>query len=161
MAGEQLEFVYSGDKTKRYAYRHTWNATGPHVLWVMLNPGTGETENRRRNTLERCISWSKQWGYGGLLIGNVSAVRAKSAKELKSMRLTFDPINQEALRVLRLHALETVVAWGGKGAVHAEACLHLLEGSVCLAVTAKGEPKHPLYLPANSERKAWPVANRR
>lgn len=155
--GGQQEFLYSADKARRYAYRLCWDATKPYVLWVMLNPGTGETEQRRRNTLERCISWSKQWGFGGLLIGNVFAVRTRSARELVRQELSSDPLNEEALALMRELATETVVAWGGKGARHrrSSTIAPLLAGANCLGFTAKGEPRHPLYVPSATVRVPW------
>ena len=92
--GAAHEYSYSQDMAKRYAYSQTWDASKPKVLWVMLNPGTGETEERRRNTLERCKLWSSEWGFGGLFIGNVFATRTKSAKELANQSKEPDQKNE-------------------------------------------------------------------
>ena len=113
-AGVTRVSVYSQDKTKRYAYLLLWQPPNPIILWVMLNPGTGDTEMRRRTTLDRCKDWSEQWGYGGLLIGNVFATRAKSAKALGRPSEFFDPINNDALHFLKERAGEVVVAWGSR-----------------------------------------------
>lgn len=155
--GDLQEFVYSNDKSKRYAYLQYWDFKAPHVLWVMLNPGTGETEGRRRPTLERCRAWSKAWGYGGLMIGNVFASRTRSARDLLSQGDTADEYNESALRLLTQHAVETVVAWGGHGRFQGRfaSVAPLLTGAVCLGVTASGHPRHPLYVPAATPKQAW------
>lgn len=155
--GAAHEYAYSQDMAKRYAYSQTWDASKPKVLWVMLNPGTGETEERRRNTLERCKLWSSEWGFGGLFIGNVFATRTKSAKELANQDKEPDQKNEAALRLLKAVATETVVAWGSKGRHHGRAKLlaPLLEGAACLGLTASGEPRHPLYVPKVTSRRTW------
>jgi len=73
--GTLRQTVQSTDNSKRYALLESWNMNLPPLLWVMFNPGTGEIEGRRRRTLDRCRRWSKEWGYGGLLVGNVHASR--------------------------------------------------------------------------------------
>ena len=148
--------VYSWDMKKRYAYLQIWEPAKPIVLWVMLNPGTGDTEQRRRNTLERCKGWSKDWKYGGLLIGNVFATRAKSSKLLFKTAQPIDDLNDEALRLLSAEAKETIVAWVGKRRAHPsiQRLLTTLRGARCLGVTKKGEPFHPLYV----KRAVTPIA---
>jgi len=155
--GNAHEYAYSQDMAKRYAYSQTWNAAKPKVLWVMLNPGTGETEKRRRNTLERCKLWSSEWGFGGLFIGNVFATRTKSAKELANQGKEPDKLNEAALRLLKAVATETVVAWGSKGRHQGGAKLlaPLLEGAACLGLTVSGEPRHPLYVSKLTSRTRW------
>ncbi|MGH2551874.1 MAG: DUF1643 domain-containing protein [Thermomicrobiales bacterium] len=161
------EYVYSrednGRKVHRFAYSQSWDATRPIVLWVMLNPGTGDTEQRKRPTLERCIRWSTTWGYGGLLIGNLFSVRTKSAKELLRSLAPSDARNELALRFLHSLAAETVIAWGDHGhqLQGVTPLLPILEGAVCLGVTGKGQPRHPLYVKGDAERRPWaPVENK-
>ncbi len=155
--GPEQEYVYSTDGKKRYAYRLSWDAARPLVLWVMLNPGTGDTEVRRRNTLERCKEWSRQWGYGGLLIGNVFATRTRLARQLVQHADVRDDCNEEALRVLKASAAETIIAWGNKGrlAQRGERLLSVLDGAKCLGLTARGAPRHPLYVPKATVAVAW------
>jgi hypothetical protein len=156
--GATHEYAYSQDMTKRYAYSLTWNSSRPYILWVMLNPGTGETEERRRNTLERCKVWSSEWGFGGLLIGNVFATRTKAAKQLQIHGETSDAQNETSLRLLRAAAEGTIVAWGSKGRhqIRAKLLGPLLEGASCLGFTVSGEPRHPLYVSKGAARVDWP-----
>lgn len=151
-------FVYSKEKRHRYAYSLTWSINQPHLLWVMLNPGTGESEGRRRNTFERCKQWSKSLGYGGLLFGNVFSLRAKSARELLNLNLEQDPLNDRALLVLSKLARETIVAWGNHGAKSDKPSqlAALLRGAQCFGYTKSGQPRHPLYVPGNAQLVSWP-----
>ena len=151
------EYVYSLNKQKRYVYAERWNSFGTLILWIMLNPGTGDTELRRRNTLERCRAWSHQWGHGGLLIGNVYSTRTKSAKDLRMSTKDHDKLNDDALRLLASMATETVVAWGNKARKDAPArqILPMLGEVKCLGLTARGEPRHPLYLAKDVKPFVW------
>jgi hypothetical protein len=108
-------FMYSRDESRRYAYSLTWAEDQNHILWVMLNPGTGETEGRRRNTFERCKKWSRSMGYGGMIFGNVFSLRSKSAKDLLTLSHSTDTLNEHALNFLSKLAPETIVAWGNHG----------------------------------------------
>ena len=150
-------FLYSSDKIRRYAYALTWDASRPHVLWVMLNPGTGETEGRRRNTFERCKKWSIERGYGGLVFGNVFSLRSKSAKDLLRMPCPNDDLNKEMLPFLSNLSAYTIVAWGNHGAksVLPASLREVLPNAHCFGLTQTGQPRHPLYVPARTPLVAW------
>lgn len=48
----------------------------------MLNPSTAD-ENVDDPTIRRCINFAKDWGYGGMYVGNLFAFRTAYPKELK------------------------------------------------------------------------------
>lgn len=150
-------FVYSLDKSRRYAYSLTWDPSLPHVLWVMLNPGTGETEGRRRNTFERCKKWSIEQGYGGLIFGNVFSLRSKSAKDLLRLHLSEDALNSAALSFLSRLSSNTIVAWGNHGAKSnmPESLRSVLPNARCFGLTQARQPRHPLYVPSAAPLVAW------
>ena len=150
-------FLYSRDKARRYAYSLTWAEEQPHVLWVMLNPGTGETEGRRRNTFERCKQWSRSMGYGGLLFGNVFSLRSKSAKELLKLQDSPDNINQHALEFLAGLSPQTIVAWGSHGANsdRPNSLRGVLANPKCFGYTKSGQPRHPLYVAGTTSLVPW------
>ncbi len=152
--------LYSPDMTYRYAFARWWDAGGPLVLWVGVNPGKGDTENRRRPTLERCIRWSRAWGAGGLAFANLFAARHNKPRGL---RLAADPVgphNDAALAALSAVAWRTVAAWGASGELLGRwrAVAPLLAGPVCLGVTASGQPRHPLYVRGDAAVVPWPAA---
>jgi hypothetical protein len=105
-------YLYSHDKKRRYAYSEIWNPDTTLVLWIMMNPGTGDTEQRRRYTLEGCRVWSRGWGHGGFLLGNLTSRRTKLARELSPEDFQPEILNYQALKMLRSVAAEVVVAWG-------------------------------------------------
>lgn len=153
----QHVFVYSHDQSRRYAYALSWATDQPHLLWVMLNPGTGEAEGRRRNTFERCKRWTREQGYGGLMFGNVFSLRTRSARDLLKMSEPADDLNHEALELLSTLASGTIVAWGNHGArSDRPAALHgKLVQPCCFGLTLAGQPRHPLYVAKDTPLQAW------
>jgi hypothetical protein len=156
-------YVYSPDMLYRYAFARSWAQAGRFVLWVGVNPAKGDTEKRRRPTLERCIRWSKEWGASGLLIGNLFAVRHNTPDGLRASANPVGPHNDEALATLSRVAWRTVVAWGndGRRGGRAEQVAALLNQPECFGLTAAGEPRHPLYVPHDSRPQHWEPARRR
>ena len=152
---------YSADMKYRYFFHQRW-AKGTRsdldtIVWVLLNPGTGDTDGKPRRTLGKCINWSKQWGYAGLTIVNLFAIRSTDPKLLKTVR---DPIgrkNDVTIRRVARRASRIVVAWGASGAFQnrGEDVTALLIDPYCLGVTARGEPRHPLYLPAKTKPRPY------
>ena len=153
--------VYSHDKLYRYAFARWWRAEDPLVLWVGLNPAKGDTEQRRRPTLERCIAWSKEWRAGGLIVANLFAARHNKPQALRGMADPVGPHNDAVLRALSPIAESTVVAWGGNDSLvrfRAAEIVRLLIKPRCLGITASGQPRHPLYVRADVPVRPWPVA---
>jgi hypothetical protein len=150
-------YLYSTDGTRRYAYGEVWNPSATTVLWVMTNPGTGETEQRRRYTLERCRAWSRSWGHGGLLFGNITSRRTKLVRHLSPQDFEAEPVNLQALCMLRSLAQEVIVAWGNsaRDSSALSAALPLLNEAMCLGVTKRLQPRHPLYVSRSTERVRW------
>src|SRR5262249_34228816 len=118
----------------RYAFARWWADAGPLVLWVGLNPGTGDTESRRRPSLERFETWSRRLGMGGLLIGNLFAVRTKAVKDVAAETEAVGEHNDDALRLLSGIADQTIAAWGGRGGAgdRATSAAQLLRRPLCL-----------------------------
>jgi hypothetical protein len=170
--GLLYEFVESSDgrhkdaylfsdaaKKYRYAFARWWEPKGCLDLWIMLNPGKGDTERRRRPTIERCIKWSRAHGSAGLIFGNLFAARHNKPAEL---RKTADPVgahNDEILKVLSKVANRTIVAWGGMGLLRDRAAcvVPLLSKPLCLGITKSGQPRHPLYVRGATRLQPWPV----
>src|SRR5690349_2057110 len=128
--------------SKRYTLLESWNTNLPPLLWAMFNPGTGEIEGRPRRTLDRCRRWSKEWGYGGFLVGNVHASRSIEARGLPDVPCSREDANDEALRLLRGLAADAIVAWGtcAMRVNSIPRLLSLLSPVKCLGETAQGHP---------------------
>lgn len=132
----------------RYRYRlwRIWDETKPFVLFIMHNPSTADGE-QDDPTIRRCINFAKDWGYGGIYVGNLYPYRATDPAVLRKLRYdeawTFDnPIHiNEMKRLCALH----VLAYGNPAISGTEAyawddCWHYLK------LTKAGNPCHPLYL---------------
>lgn len=152
-------YVYTHDMDYRYAFARWWDDQGPLVLWVGVNPAKGDTEQRHRPTLDRCIRRSRELGAAGLIFANLFAARHNQPSGLRS---TPDPIgahNDEALAELSKIAGWTIAAWGEQdalGRARARVVRRLLVRPLCLGVTASGDPRHPLYVAGSVPLEPWP-----
>lgn len=160
---------YRWDLTRRWA---PGPPNGRYMAWVMLNPSTAN-HLVDDPTILRCIDFAKQWGFAGLFVYNLMAVRMTDPKRLV---LEADPIgdrNAEFLR--RTQDLEqcslVVAAWGAhlaarnlfaaRGFPHSDAVVDVLSGIEnlrCLGTNKDGSPKHPLYLRRDTPLQPWPQA---
>jgi hypothetical protein len=151
--------VYSPDLRYRYAFGRWWGAQDLATtdVWVLLNPATGDTEQRRRPTLERCIARSSAAGRSGLVIVNLFAHRHTDPRDLRQATDPVGRANDDALRLLTSTAPRTVAAWGAGGRLHgrSRAVAPLLNRPLCLGVTRRGEPRHPLYVPRAAPLVPW------
>jgi hypothetical protein len=152
-------YLYSSDMAFRYAFGRWWEDVdlATTTVWVLLNPATGDTEKRPRPTLGRCIARSRQLGATGLLIVNLFAFRHTDPRILRFADNPVGPANDEVLRAFTRAAARTVVAWGSHGTLHGRSTEvgPLLSEPLCLGTTKHGEPRHPLYVPADAELVPW------
>jgi hypothetical protein len=140
------------DPGGRYRYRlwRRW-AAGRTVAFVMLNPSTADAD-RDDPTIRRCAGFARAWGFGGMTVVNLFALRATDPARLRRAR---DPVGRDNDRHIAAAAADAsmvLVAWGVHGALDGRdrTVLALLAGRQprCLGVTRGGHPRHPLYLPA-------------
>ena len=156
------KYLYSRDMVFRYAFGRWWGDAdlATTAVWVLLNPATGDTERRPRPTLERCISRSRAAGFTGLAIVNLFAYRDTNPRNLKTAADAVGPANDEVLRLVTAAGAQTIAAWGAHGRLHGRSA-HvggLLDSPLCLGITQRGEPRHPLYVPADAALVAWAPA---
>ncbi|MEU8139034.1 DUF1643 domain-containing protein [Streptodolium elevatio] len=139
--------VLSQCGTYRYELTRHW-APGPVVGWVMLNPSTADAA-ADDPTIRRCTGYAKAWGYGGLVVRNLYALRATDPAELARHTDPIGPYNDAYLAECAADPL-TVVAWGARGGDRGRDVLALLERlgvrPYRLGATDDGQPRHPLYL---------------
>jgi hypothetical protein len=121
------------------------------VLFVGLNPSTADA---RQNdpTIRRCIDFARRWGYGSLAVGNIFALRTPYPRILKASTDPVGPRNDWWLRKLGSEASLVIAAWGADGAflARSKSSRRLFDQLWCLGRTRSGEPRHPLYLRADS-----------
>ena len=154
-------YLYSPDMTHRYAFGRWWDEPDLATtdVWVLLNPATGDTEQRRRPTLEKCVTRSRAAGRSGLVIVNLFAYRHTDPKTLQHADDPVGPANDATLRTLTVAAPRTIAAWGSHGTLHgrSRAVAPLLDRPLCLGTTQHGEPRHPLYVSSGVELAPWPA----
>lgn len=144
----------------RYSLERSWDA-GSRILWIMLNPSTADAE-QNDPTIERCLRRSVQWGYDGMWVGNLFALRATDPRALYAHEDPVGPDNDAHLAAMAREARIVLCAWGNHGACRhrAQFVRKMLLGlgvmPYCLRLTAAGQPAHPLYLPYSLEPRRWP-----
>jgi hypothetical protein len=115
-------------------------------------------------TIRRCIGFAKRWGFGGIEVINLFALRATDPKRLIA---NCDPIGPDNEKMLRGSLNEPVMAsWGGNipNTKMAERLVEMISTRAlkesgkwkCLGFTKKGDPRHPLMLSYKTELQQWP-----
>ena len=145
----------------RYTLTRRWDRHKGLVGFIMLNPSTAD-DQADDPTIRRCIGFSRDWGYGGIVVTNIFSFRATSPRDLFQAAHPVCPFG-EAARYADLlidHSRScsiTIAAWGhhGKYLKRGEAVMRLFwaRGLMlhCLGRTVSGRhPYHPLYLPAST-----------
>lgn len=144
--------VISADGKYRYSLVREWDKEKPKVLFIGLNPSTAD-EKSDDPTICRCINFAKKWGYGGILMGNLFAIRST---DLSVIYKDPDPVGSENdahLLEMVKEAKLVVAAWGNHGAYleRSTQIRKLIPGMKCLVKNVTGEPRHPLYISYDQE----------
>lgn len=141
---------FSRDRRYRYRLWRRWDPSLPIVAFCMLNPSTAD-ESTDDPTIRRCIGFARSWGYGGLEVVNLFALRATDPRELRLARDPIGCLNDAYVLDAAARSAAIVIAWGAHGVFRARgaAALELLSPRaqlLALGWTKAGEPRHPLYL---------------
>lgn len=157
----QSRAVFSPDRVYRYTLCRTWGGGGRHVNFVMLNPSTAD-EVSNDPTVERCQRRAVEWGYDGLFVTNIFALRSTDPAGLKAVDDPVGPANDQHLLTCARSANLVVCAWGNHGSLHGRSgAVRSMLGGVSLHVlklAGSGEPCHPLYLPYSLKPIQWEAA---
>ena len=137
----QRSAVLSEDREYLYRLERTWDERSDRVLWIMLNASTAD-ENFDDQTVKRCIGFSRSWGYGGLVVGNLFAVRSTAPSNVLRHHNPVGPENDRHLRSMASECEVVLAAWGGSLVgedvfrFRERAVLKMLKGRLqCLGVT--------------------------
>ena len=135
------------------------------VCWIMLNPSTAD-HAKDDPTIRRCMDFSRRWGYGGMVVVNLFALRSTSPQAMMKggwwgaigeVRPTGEESDNDSY--IRLWAREcavVVAAWGAHGGwgkrdfIVMNGLSRMGINVSCLGTTAHGHPRHPLYVKANA-----------
>ncbi len=103
------------------------------------------------------MRFAQQWGYGGVIMANLFAVRATSPRVLPHVPDPIGPENDRWLEQLRNSVDVAVAAWGWMGSIHSRSARveSRLGELYCLGATKNGEPRHPLYVRGDSALQPW------
>jgi hypothetical protein len=164
--------TFSDCRVYRYALWRRWTDSrvvdldetdrGPDfskmVAFIGLNPSTAD-ETEDDPTIRRCIGFAKRWGFDGMCMLNLFALRATDPNEMKRHPDPVGPDNDECLR-RGVHLFsKTVACWGVHGS-HRNRHYGIL-GLFGLAqlwhlgLTQAKQPKHPLYLRSDTNLVRW------
>jgi hypothetical protein len=137
------------------------------VCFVMLNPSTADAETDDP-TIRRCKDFAVEWGFEGLVVVNLFALRTTRPVHLWDGTIAEDPVGV-ANWAYTCEAVDeadlVIAAWGGHKYVARSPVYHRVRslGSTgtdsrirCLGKTASGQPRHPLYVRADKGLELWP-----
>jgi hypothetical protein len=142
----------------RYWLCRSWKVggNGKAVCFVMLNPSTADALLDDA-TIRRCMGFTRTWGYSTLDVRNLFALRATDPRELLLAEDPVGPVGDANLAVARGADL-VIAAWGTQVPFSRDQrALELLAGKplYCLGLTARGYPRHPLYVKADQQPILW------
>lgn len=139
----------------RYRLIRTWDPDSEHVLFVMLNPSTADADVNDP-TIRRCMGFARSWGFGGIVVVNLFALRATNPSEMDGHP---DPVGPDCdvhiSKTVNLFPCGRIVAaWGAnknaeKRAKAVRKILTARRDVHCLSLNADGSPRHPLYVGAD------------
>lgn len=148
--------IISDDGAFRYALWRVWEPKGRPFVVVGLNPSTADAFEDDP-TIRRCVGFAKREGCGRLVMLNLFAFRSTDPKVLRfNTAAKIGPRNDDALRWFCGQAKTPIVAaWGQTWhTVRAAQVTKMLldDGNhlMCLGKAKGGQPRHPLYLKADS-----------
>lgn len=147
---------FSPCRLYRYALWRIWDPAAGTVNFIGLNPSTAD-EQVDDPTIRRCIGFARDWGYGGLVMTNLSAFRATKPAVMKTAAEPVGRDNDSWLMRVAAEARVVVAAWGNDGAYlgRDHQVRRLMPSLHCLDLTKRGRPRHPLYLPAELLPRPW------
>lgn len=127
--------------------------------FIMLNPSTAD-DKLDDPTIRRCISFAKSFGYDGIVVLNLYALRATNPKELWTHDDPVGPDNDLWLTGNSFHHREVVCAWGANAKPdRVKQVADMLTGLgvklKCLGTTKAGAPRHPLYVKGDTPLIDW------
>lgn len=144
---------FSDCRLYRYRLWRYWDEAVAPATFIMLNPSTAD-EVANDPTVERCERRAREWGYGGLRVVNLFALRSPDPRALYASPDPIGSANDAAIMDATDEAGIVICAWGAHGKhLQRGAAVHRLLRDTCrvkphaLRINGDGTPAHPLYLP--------------
>lgn len=143
---------FSRDRLYRYLLWRIWDKQLPKIAFIGLNPSTAD-EGEDDRTIGRVIEFATTWGYGGVYMANLFGLVSKKPEMVQKHR---DPVglNQLYLEWLESKGVDIVFAWGNfkVATERAQVVIELFPNAKALVLNQNGTPRHPLYVPGNTQR---------
>ncbi len=144
--------VFSPCRQYRYVLWRQWDPLKETVVFCGLNPSTAD-EKDDDQTIRRELGYARAWGYGRLVKVNAYGLKSTNPKGLWTVD---DPIGPENLATVLHWAQQAhlfVAAWGDNIRPRESFALRtmLRQAGIqvhALKLTQRGNPHHPLRLPA-------------
>lgn len=122
--------------------------TLPIVNFCLLNPSTADMDELDP-TLRRCRNYTKRWGYAGMVVTNIFAVRATDPDNMREADNPIGPENNKWIKKCADFSEKFVAGWGVNGDYknRERDVIDLvgLDETYCLETTKNGHPNHPLF----------------
>lgn len=156
--------VFSDDPDRKYRYLLWRWIPQPSLLercrgiclFHMLNPSTAD-EKKLDPTVRRALGYATRWGCTSLVVTNTYGWRSTDKRALRNLEDPVGPDNDAWITVAAALADIVVVGWGDGPAgmditPRVRSVMKLIRRpAVCLGITDAGNPRHPLYRPADFE----------
>lgn len=150
--GVESDAIFGGPhEMYRYTLTRIWNAKLPCVNFLMLNPSTAD-HRFDDPTVAKCQVYARLWGYGGIVVTNIFAVRSTCPRRMKLQPEPIGRLNDVYIEREARKAGLVVCAWGhhgdhlGRGVTVLGRLRELGVIPHALKVNQDGMPAHPLYL---------------
>tara|TARA_B100000902_G_C27016535_1_gene767481 strand:- start:68 stop:529 length:462 start_codon:yes stop_codon:yes gene_type:complete len=138
----------------RYSLLREWNKSKGKVLFIMLNPSTADDKEDDK-TIIRCINFAKDWGYGGLMVGNLFAYRTTYPKELFKTKNPEGKDNLKRIKQMIKRSDLVICAWGNKQGSPPKYLRELSELHYLKLLDDRKTPGHPLRLKKDTKPKRF------
>jgi hypothetical protein len=152
--------IFSSDRLYRYALWRQWSPSPPTrtISFVLLNPSIANA-TQLDPTLRRCLDFATQWGYDRMNVVNLYAFKATDPKIMLAQD---DPSGgAENIAAIRRYVGVSdlcIAAWGSNviETGRLEWLCELVDPIPVhvLGFTARGEPRHPLYMRSDCGHRA-------
>ena len=147
--------VISSCNRYRFQLWRIWDTRLPKVLWIMHNPSIADASNDDP-TIRRITQFTKDWGYGGLYVGNMFPYRSTDPKNLLGKPFSeIAPLeNIRHINEMKSKCDLFILAYGNP--VIKDAVPEFFdEDWMALKFTKSGNPCHPLYLSSKLQPKKF------
>lgn len=163
LAGMTCSATFSDDEAYRLELVWRWSDAPLLTVW-MLNPSTA-THEVLDPTVYGLIQRAKAWGFGGVRVINLFALRATEPKVMMAHPEPIGAENNAVIRKALLAAFDDgspVIAGWGKHGSHLgrdqwaiDLARELGVSLYAFKLNQDGSPCHPLYLPRDLKPYVW------